>query len=170
MRAYRKCIVLILGLIALVGFHTGCQREVEAGPKAPDFSLLDLSGQMKTLSDYRGKVVILDFWATWCPPCRMTIPELVRLQERYRDKGLVVLGISLDDPEQFSDQHLLAFKEKFEINYTILRFTPRVLQEYFAIERPAIPTMFVIDRKGKIRDRLVGYQPGALEKSLDGLF
>lgn len=164
-----KTIVLTLGLILFFPFTLGCQKEVEADPRAPDFRLPDLSGQMKSLSEYRGNVVILDFWATWCPPCRMTIPELIKLQEKYRKKGLVILGISLDDPQYFANRYLLAFKEKFKINYTILRYKPEMVKEYFAIERPAIPTMFVIDRKGRIRDKLVGYQPGALEKSLDGL-
>lgn len=170
MRSSWKFPVLILGLITGLAFYLGCQREVEAGPMAPDFTLADLSGQMKTLSDYRGQVVVVDFWATWCPPCRMTIPMLIKLQEKYGKKGLVILGISLDDPQQFPDQYLLAFKEKYKINYTILRYTPKVMQDYFATERPAIPTMFVVDRKGRIRDEIVGYQPDVLEKSLDRLF
>ena len=99
----------------------------------------------------------------------MTIPALIKLQENYGKKGLVILGISLDDPRQFPDRYLLGFKEKFKINYMILRVNPKVMQDYFPVEAPAIPTMFVVDRKGRIRDKIVGYQPGALEKSLDRL-
>ena len=169
MRSSWKATVLILAFITGLAFYLGCQREVEAGPLAPDFTLPDLSGKMETLSDYRGKVVVVDFWATWCPPCRMTIPVLIKLQEKYSKKGLVILGISLDDPQQFPNQYLLTFKAKHKINYTIVRYNPTVMQDYFGTEAPAIPTMFVVDRKGKIRDKIVGYQPEALKKALDRL-
>ncbi len=164
-----KLRILILGLVTGFTFYLGCQKEVEAWPLAPDFTLTNLSGQKKTLSDYRGKVVIVDFWATWCPPCRMTIPVLIRLQEKYGEKGLVILGISLDDPQQFPDKYITAFKEKYKINYLILRYNAKVMGDYFGTETPAIPTMFVVDRKGRIRDKIVGYQPDALEKALDRL-
>ena len=144
----------------------GCQKEVKAGPTAPDFSLTNLSGQTVTLEQYRGKVVILDFWATWCPPCRMTIPLLINLQEKYRDEGLVILGISIDDLRQITDKDLRYFKKMAKINYPVLRFNQKVMQDYFAGERVAVPTMFVVDRNGKIRDKIVGYAPDPLEKSL----
>ena len=109
---------------------------------------------------------MLDFWATWCPPCRGSIPELVSLQEKYDEKGLVILGISLDDPRTTPDRYLQAFKRKFRINYAVLRFTPGVISDYFKEETPSIPTMFIIDRKGQIRDRIVGFRPGKVEASL----
>jgi cytochrome c biogenesis protein CcmG/thiol:disulfide interchange protein DsbE len=145
---------------------TGCQRSAESGPMAPDFSLQDLSDQKVSLSDFRGKVVLLDFWATWCPPCRMSIPELVKLQDKYRDDGLEILGISLDDPQDELSRYLKEFKEKYKINYRILRFNNKVMQDYFGMESPAIPTMFVIDRDGKIREKIVGFDPKALKRSL----
>jgi len=144
----------------------GCQKDVEAGSTAPDFSLSALSGQTVTLEQYRGKVVLLDFWATWCPPCRMTIPQLIRLQDKYRDEGLVILGISVDDPRQISDKDLRYFKKMNKINYLVLRFNRKVMQDYFAGERVSVPTMFVVDRNGKIRDKIVGYAPDPLNKSL----
>jgi thiol-disulfide isomerase/thioredoxin len=147
----------------------GCQGGGGSGPVAPDFTLQDLSGKMTSLSQFAGKVIILDFWATWCPPCRMSIPELVKLQERYAEKGLVVIGISLDDPLQFPNAYLNAFKEKFKINYQILRYNGGVIGDYFGSESPAIPTLFVIDRELKIRDKLVGFSPGALQRSLEKL-
>jgi cytochrome c biogenesis protein CcmG/thiol:disulfide interchange protein DsbE len=145
---------------------TGCQQSAESGPLAPDFSLQDLSDQEVSLSDFRGKVVLLDFWATWCPPCRMSIPELVKLQDKYRDDGLEILGISLDDPQDELGRYLKEFKEKYKINYRILRFNNKVMQDYFGMESPAIPTMFVIDRDGKIREKIVGFDPKALNRSL----
>ena len=130
---------------------------------------MDLSGKMRSLSEYKGRVVILDFWATWCLPCRMSIPKLVELQERYREKGLVVLGISVDDPQQATDEYLRAFKEKFEMNYTVLRHNTKVMADYFGNGATAIPTMFLVDREGKVRDKIVGFRPGALEKSLENI-
>jgi cytochrome c biogenesis protein CcmG/thiol:disulfide interchange protein DsbE len=144
----------------------GCQRSAESGPMAPEFALQDLSDQAVSLSDFRGKVVLLDFWATWCPPCRMSIPELVKLQDKYRDDGLEILGISLDDPQDELVRYLREFKEKYKINYRILRFNAKVMQDYFGMESPAIPTMFVIDRDGKIREKIVGFIPKALNRSL----
>jgi len=144
----------------------GCQGSADSGPVAPDFSLPDLSDQNVALSDFRGKVVLLDFWATWCPPCRMSIPELVKLQDKYREDGLEILGISLDDPQDDLVRYLREFKEKYKINYRILRFNAKVMQDYFGMESPAIPTMFVIDRDGKIREKIVGFNPKALNRSL----
>ena len=144
----------------------GCQEKVEAGPMAPDFSLPDLSGKNVSLEKYRGKVVLLDFWATWCSPCRMTIPVLINLQEQYRKKGLAILGVSIDDPRRVKDKDLLYYKKMTKINYPILRFNQKVIRDYFSGEQLAVPTMFVIDRNGRIKDKIVGFQPEALEKSL----
>ena len=156
----------ILVFFCLFMVIVGCQKEVEAGPTAPDFSLKDLSGQTVTLEQYRGKVVLLDFWATWCPPCRMTIPLLIELQEKYRDDGLVILGISIDDPQQITDKDLRYFIKMSKINYPVLRFNQNVMKDYFEGERVSVPTMFVVDRNGKIRDMIVGYAPDPLKKSL----
>lgn len=156
----------ILIFFCLFMVIVGCQKEVEAGPTAPDFSLKDLSGQTVTLEQYRGKVVLLDFWATWCPPCRMTIPMLIKLQDKYRDDGLVILGISIDDPQQITDKDLRYFIKMTKINYPILRYNQKVMKDYFEGERVSVPTMFVVDRNGKIRDMIVGYAPDLLKKSL----
>jgi thiol-disulfide isomerase/thioredoxin len=156
----------ILIFFCLCMMVAACQKEVETGPTAPDFSLSSLAGQTVTLEQYRGKVVLLDFWATWCPPCRMTIPLLIKLQEKYRDEGLVILGISIDDPRQITNKDLKYFKKMTKINYPVLRFNEKVMQDYFAGERVSVPTMFVVDRNGKIRDKIVGYAPDPLEKSL----
>jgi len=153
----------------LVVLYAGCQKEVEAGPMAPEFSLMDLSGKTVSLSDYSGKVVLLDFWATWCPPCRMSIPELVALQEKYRDKGLVILGVSVDDPKGVSNKDLKAFKKMAKINYPVIRYNQKVMEDYFGGERMAIPTMFIIDGTGKVIEKIPGFLPGALEKSLEPL-
>jgi cytochrome c biogenesis protein CcmG/thiol:disulfide interchange protein DsbE len=157
------CVPICFALLLL---FAGCEKEVEAGPLAPDFSLSDLSGQTVSLEKHRGSVVLLDFWATWCGPCRMTIPLLSKLHEQYKGKGLVILGISVDDPQLIKDTDLLYYKKMAQIDYPLLRFNQKVMQDYFSGEQVAIPTMFVIDRNGRIRDKIVGFQPETLEKSL----
>jgi cytochrome c biogenesis protein CcmG/thiol:disulfide interchange protein DsbE len=159
-----KLITRKLILIPIFLFNFGCQKEVGAGSTAPNFSLSDLSGRVTSLLQHRGSVVFLDFWATWCPPCRMSIPELINVQEKFRNKGLVVLGVSMDDPRMVNDKELLNFKQKVHINYTILRVNQKILQDYFGDELISLPTMFIIDADGKIRDRVVGFIPGAYEK------
>jgi cytochrome c biogenesis protein CcmG/thiol:disulfide interchange protein DsbE len=156
-------IVIFFSLFILAA---GCEKAVEAGPLAPDFSLSDLSGQTVSLEQYRGSVVLLDFWATWCAPCKMTIPLLDKLHEQYKDKGLVILGISVDDPQLIKDKDLLYYKKMAQIDYPLLRFNQKVMDDYFSGEQMAIPTMFVIDRNGRIREKIVGFQPETLEKSL----
>src|SRR5881398_1022551 len=84
-------------------------------PLAPDFTLTELSGQKLRLADYKGKVVLLDFWATWCGPCRIEIPGFVELENRYRDQGLAVIGISLDD----SVDPVGPFYKEFRMNYPV---------------------------------------------------
>lgn len=137
--------------------------------KAPDFTLPDLSGNKVTLEQYRGSVVILDFWAIWCVPCLKSIPQMVQLQEKYKDKGLVVLGISLDDPRKMDDLSLLEFKKRRKINYPILRGTEQVTDEYFRGIRLEIPTLFIIDRDGMIVERHKGFELEEVEKALQKL-
>jgi peroxiredoxin len=99
----------------------------------------------------------------------MSIPELVDLQEKYKAKGLVIVGISVDD-DKVSKGELIAFREKMRINYPILRANDKVYVDYFGRTSGfSIPTLFVIDREGKVRDRLVGFRPGVVEKSVQSL-
>jgi thiol-disulfide isomerase/thioredoxin len=159
----RMC--LFMSLI-LLSFIYGCEKDVEALQTAPDFTLRELNGDSVTLEEYRGNIVLVDFWATWCAPCRLSIPELVEIQKKYGDQGVVVLGISMDDPQMFSDTYILAFKETFKMNYPILRADQKVAMDYFGTENMAIPTLFVVNREGKLTDKIVGYVPRAVENSL----
>jgi cytochrome c biogenesis protein CcmG, thiol:disulfide interchange protein DsbE len=157
-----KMTIIMFGVFFFSGLW-GCMSGGDSEQNAPNFTLTALSGKEATLKEHRGSVVILDFWATWCPPCRMAIPELIKMQERYRDEGLVILGISLDDPRRTSDSYLVAFKEKYGINYKVLRYDEDIMKDYFGTRRPAIPTAFVIDREGRIKSKVVGFRPQALE-------
>jgi cytochrome c biogenesis protein CcmG/thiol:disulfide interchange protein DsbE len=157
--------IYFLFFLVFFGFF-GCDKKTDNNREAPDFTLPDLSGGSISLMEFRGSPVLLDFWATWCPPCRRSIPELVELQRKYRDRGLVILGISLDDPSQINNQYLSAFKEQVKINYPILRATQKLVQDYFGDSPISIPTLFTINRKGRIVDVFVGFRPGAVEDSL----
>ncbi|BDQ03181.1 TlpA disulfide reductase family protein [Ignavibacterium sp.] len=122
--------------------------------KAADFKLKTLEGKEVKLSDYRGKVVIIDFWATWCPPCRKGIPDLISLQDEFK-KDLVVIGISLDQQNTIKD--LKPFIENYKINYPVVLGDEKVVKDYGGIN--AIPTSFIIDQKGNIVDSHVGLVP-----------
>ena len=123
------------------------------GSPAPGFTLKDLSGRSFSLSDTRGKVVILDFWATWCPPCRMEIPHFQALYEEYKDEGLVVVGIALD---RGGAAAVKPFIESNGVSYPILIGDQNVQASYGGIR--GIPTTFIIDRHGRIMEKLVGYR------------
>ncbi len=113
-------------------------------PLAPDFSLTDISGKKVNFSDYRGKVVMLDFWATWCGPCRIEIPGFIALQNRYGNEGLAVIGISMDDgPEPVVD-----FYKQFRMNYPVAMGNEKLGELYGGII--GLPTTFLIGRDGRI--------------------
>ena len=126
----------------------------EGGKKAADFTLKTLDGKNVKLSDYKGKVVIVDFWATWCPPCRKGVPDLVAIQKEYKD-NLVIIGISLDQQNTIKD--LAPFIKNYGINYPVVIGTQQVVMDYGDIR--SIPTSFVIDQSGNIVDTHVGLVP-----------
>jgi cytochrome c biogenesis protein CcmG, thiol:disulfide interchange protein DsbE len=163
-----KIVLLLLSVLPALFFY--CEAIADAKEvKAPDFTLEDLSNKKISLSQYAGKVVVLDFWATWCPPCRMSIPELVNLQDKYRENGLVILGISVDSAGT-KTAYLSDFMEKYKINYTILRADEKITGKYFGDSEFSIPTLFIVNREGMVVDIYSGYSPGAVEKSLKKIF
>jgi thiol-disulfide isomerase/thioredoxin len=117
-----------------------------------NFTLKDIDGASVKLTDYKGKVVLLNFWATWCGPCKLEIPEFVEAYERYRDRGFVILGVlSEDDP---APAELRAFMAKFKMNYPIFREHEELAAANG--ELWALPTSFLIDRQGSICTRHTG--------------
>jgi len=128
-------------------------------PDAPDFTLKDLKGNDISLSAYKGKVIFLNFWATWCPPCRREIPGFVEAYSEYKDKGMVIIGISLD---RKSSGSILEFAQEYRINYPVVMGTAKIVRDY----QPGdfIPATIIIDKNGKIRDKHVGYMDKATLK------
>ena len=153
-------VVVLAGLLIMVKYQgkfpaTRARSVAAAGHGAPDFTLTDLQGRPLTLSDLRGKAVVLNFWATWCPPCKQEIPWFVDLQKRYGAQGLQVVGVSMDDE---GDQKAVAkFAADNGINYPILLGKESVALQYGGIDY--LPTTFYIDRNGVVMERVFG-QPG----------
>lgn len=120
---------------------------IEKGSNALEFEIEDFEGNIVKLSDYKGKVVLIDFWASWCSPCKKAIPELDKLQKKYNDKGLVILGINLDERKLKAEK----FLEKLQPtpSFIMLYDEKQVTPSLYKIE--GMPTSIIIDKKGKIR-------------------
>jgi peroxiredoxin len=163
--------LLICLLLSLILIHCGGNPH-DGNPTSDfDFNLPDLKGKLHSLKDFRGEVVVLNFWATWCPPCLEETPTLNDLHSRYKDSGVHVIGIALDKD---SLDVVRPFVKTNNISYTILRGD----QEIFAFlsagssgeEFKGVPTTLIIDRKGKIRERFDGsFELEQLEERLRSL-
>jgi cytochrome c biogenesis protein CcmG/thiol:disulfide interchange protein DsbE len=122
------------------------------GTPAPDFTLQDLKGRPVQLSKLRGKVVVVNFWATWCGPCRAEIPGFVKVYEKYREKGLEIVGISMD----YAGREVVeAFVKKNDMTYPVAIDLSQVPQQYGGVQ--GIPTSFIIDRQGRVAKKHIGY-------------
>lgn len=134
----------------------------EARRAAPSVPVTDLNGRQLTMETLRGEVVLVTFWATWCPPCKKEIPHLVHLQEVYGDLGLTILAPSLDDKGLVAIKPFL--RSRPEINYTIIPSGQRLGMAYGGVNR--IPTSFLIDKQGRVIERIQGLRSG---EELEGL-
>ncbi len=142
--------IMLCTLAALSGLAAPARAQAER--VAPAFSVRDLDGRTVKLQDLRGRPVVLDFWATWCAPCRVSMPELDALQERYADQGLAVIGLSLDDDD---GPAVRRFVEKLGIRFRIALANEKMLAQYGPIR--SAPTTVFINRRGVIVRRVVGY-------------
>ena len=143
--------------------------DVKAQGPAPDFTLPDLSGNMVSLKDFRGNVVFLDFWATWCWPCRKSLPQLVKLDGKYRDKGLVILGLSIDDPDHYDTKYIADFAENYKVKYRVLRADQKTIAAYLGTENVVVPSLIIINRDGMIVEKHEGFDLEKVEKVLTKL-
>ena len=142
---------LLLAIVLLIVLIAGCtEKGSQGGSVAPNFTLQDMSGKKVTLSDYKGKVVLLEFWATWCPPCRMAIPGLEKLHKAYKEKGLVLLAVSMD---QGGWDDVRAFIASYGMTYTVLKGDDDVATQY---QVRTIPMTLILNREGKITKRYLG--------------
>ena len=150
------------GLRATKG-HGGTPGAV--GTAAPSYALADLEGKVVKNTDFLGKVVILDFWATWCPPCKAEIPHLVALQDKYKSQGLEIVGLSVDEG---GANDVKPFAAEHQINYTMLIASSETAKDYGGIT--GIPTTFVVDKQGTIVKKFLGYtDPEVFEAAIQPL-
>lgn len=128
-----------------------------SGATASDFTLRDVEGRNVRLSDYRGKVVMLDFWATWCQPCEAEIPHLQELYTKYKDQGFVVLAISMDGPETIAN--VGPFARRYNLEFPILLDEETRVTGIYNPKRSA-PLSVLVDRSGRIAQTRAGYNVG----------
>jgi peroxiredoxin len=150
--------ILIYGIVALclLGLYLAGRRSAQkpkptaSGNLAPDFTLTDLDGHKLTLSDYRGKVVLLDFWATWCGPCRTEIPHFVEMQNKYGPQDFQVIGISMDDDAKPVRQ----FAQQYKLNYPVAVGDDKLADRFGGVM--GLPVNFIIDRQGRVHAKYLG--------------
>ena len=121
-----------------------------AFPTAPQLLLTDLKGQPLNTANFKGKVVVVNFWAAWCTPCAAEVPRLIALQQKYQDNGLQIIGISIDD----SDKELRDFYQRYKMNYPVVAGDQKLAQAYGDIL--GLPTTLVINRDGLIEKKFIG--------------
>lgn len=149
----------LAALVALVSINLAAPLsagELKVGTKAPAWKLNGLDGKAVQSTDFKGKVVVFNFWATWCPPCVREIPDFVEVQKEFKDKGVVFIGVSVDRPaaEKKTTAKVKAFVDKMKINYPIVWGDKKVDKDYGGIT--GIPQTYVIDKSGVIRASHLG--------------
>ena len=159
--------VIVAGML-YIGFHMARRPGPDApailskSTPAPDFTLQSLDGKNMRLSDFRGKAVLLNFWATWCGPCKIEMPWFVDLQKEYGPQGLQIVGVAMDDS---SKEDIAKFAQEMGVNYPVLIGKEAVGDEYGGV--PALPESFFIGRDGKIIDKIIGLKgKGEIEDSI----
>ncbi len=167
-------VIVVVAIMIFAGVHAAHQQRYAAyenaaggkddsipagdvkGKAAPDFTLNDLDERPVKLSDFRGKAVLLNFWATWCGPCRIEMPWFVDFQKQYGPQGLQIVGIAMDDSGKDA---VVKFTKEMNVNYVVLQGKEAIGDAYGGI--PGLPTTFFIDRNGKIVD----VAPGLVSRS-----
>jgi thiol-disulfide isomerase/thioredoxin len=150
-------LIIIVALLALLGGITAKEFLSSAAQTSPsplpDFNLADVSGNQHSISEWQGKILIINFWATWCPPCRKEIPEFIALQEQYAPNGLQFIGIAIDDQDAVED-----YLASIKINYPMLigGVSGIALAHQLGNNIDAVPFTLIVDRKGQIIHRHPG--------------
>lgn len=145
-----KAIVIFLAVLLFIGLAANWGGKGSVGQPPPQFELKDINGQTVSLAQYKGKVVLIDFWATWCPPCRGEIPNMKKVYAQYKSKGFEIIGLSLDrsekDLKDYIQKNGVTWRMVFVGNNT------QVCSDYHV---RAIPSLFVVDRAGNLRYKKV---------------
>ncbi len=157
LRLFYQSVTVAVLILALAGCSSS--RPVNASSlkpekdrkAAPDFSLKDADGRTVRLSDYRGKVVLLDFWATWCGPCKIEIPWFMEFERKFKDRGFAVIGVAMDDEGW---EVVKPFVADVGVNYRIVQGSDTIAQLYGGVQ--ALPTTFLVDRLGRVASVHVG--------------
>jgi thiol-disulfide isomerase/thioredoxin len=172
----RQFLLLGICLGGLVGFnqHSASPHQAakhvaagEIGSSMPDFSVKDLRGHSLSSSDLRGKVVLIDFWATWCQPCKKEMPGYQNLADRYGRRGFVVIGFKFDTMPDMQDP--LQFAKEIGAHYPLAAATDVIKQKFGGIQ--GLPTTMIFDRNGILRTKIIGFEyTKAIEAALGTLF
>ncbi len=147
----RPVLALLLGLLGTIA---GTSHAVSVQDTAPDFTLKSLDGANLRLEEYRGQVVLINFWASWCGPCRQEMPLLDRLHQRYEDTGFAVLGVNVEGEAKPAQE----IADKTQITFPVLIDDGQKVSEMYNLE--AMPSTVVVDRDGVVRYIHLGYKPG----------
>jgi len=163
-------VAFIVALMLYFGYHQARRdgasavagSRVSQSTLAPDFSLESLDGKTMRLSDFRGQAVLLNFWATWCGPCKIEMPWFVDFQKQYASQGLQIVGVAMDDA---SKEDIAKFAKDMGVNYPILIGKESVGDQYGGV--PALPETFLIGRDGKFVDKIIGLKgKGDIEEDI----
>lgn len=156
-KIYLLFLFIALGIVSFACSNTDSKSpgglSAELNAAAPDFTLKDLTGKNISLSDYKGKVVLLEFWATWCPPCKASVPALVALNKKYGQRGFIVVGLSVDTDSDVSEK-VRQFSASHNITYPVLLADEATQKKY---NITSIPTGILIGKDGYIIDIHKGY-------------
>jgi thiol-disulfide isomerase/thioredoxin len=161
---------MMLGLLSCSNTANKTEQNKDYPPAPPALmqaSLTKVDGTNFKLEGYKGKVVLVNVWATWCGPCRQEIPELIKLQTANQDKGFEIIGLDLDEGD--SPEMIKEFGSQLKINYPLARGEEKLFQEFYRVsQRDAIPQSFLIDREGRLLGVFVG-GGGALKRLIESV-
>ncbi len=150
----RSIILLLLGAAVVytlyANFTKDTKQKVAVGAQAPDFALVDMQGKKHQLSDYRGQGVFLNFWGTWCPPCKKEMPYINNQYHQYKDKGVQVLTVDIQESELAVNQ----FAERLKLDFPIMIDTDKEVMSTYGID--PLPATFLIDKNGEVVEYYTG--------------